>query len=342
MRKLVSIVSLIALFCSGTSFQMAYADAGPTIAITTPSGIVKGLTSIAVNAAVDPTGTSKLKSVAIAINGLSYYEVAITSASSSYYGSTSNACSFSTLSTSNICWNTNSVASSTYTFFTDTTSWPTGTYQVTAYIKDSNDRVAASSSIDIIIPVAPTLKLSVAKAVAGGPSTFNLAISGVKSIGTGTVVLQTSAYGEEGGEWVTVGSFTGAIGAMQASATIELGQYVRAFFSGATDLLDASSRSVQVLVTPKITCKLALTGKVGRKIVGKCTSNISLPRVYVTLQTSTGSTWSTLGGGEVSGKSVPINVIPKKKGTLLVALTSSGVEGKLGEFQSNIVKIRVS
>jgi hypothetical protein len=186
------------------------------------------------------------------------------------------------------------------------------------------------------------LKLSVAKVVVGAPSTFNLAISGVKTIGAGTAVLQTSAYGDEDGEWVTVGSFTGPIGSMKASATIELGQYVRVFFSGALDLLDASSRSVQVLVTPKITCKLASTGKVGKKIIGKCTSNISLPRVYVTLQTSTGSTWSTLGGGEVSGKSVPINVIPKKKGTLLVALTSSGVEGKLGEFQSNIMRIRVS
>ena len=341
MRKLVSIVSLIALFCSGTSFQMAYADAGPTIAITTPSGVVKGLTSIAVNAAVDPTGTSRLKEVAIAINGIPSYTVAVSSASGSYYN-TNSSCAFGSLSTTNICWNTNSVASSTFTFFTDTTAWPTGSYQVTAYIKDSNDRVAASSSIDLIIPIAPTLKLSVAKVVVGAPSTFNLAISGVKTIGAGTAVLQTSAYGDEDGEWVTVGSFTGPIGSMKASATIELGQYVRVFFSGALDLLDASSRSVQVLVTPKITCKLASTGKVGKKIVGKCTSNISLPRVYVTLQTSTGSTWSTLGGGEVSGKSVPINVIPKKKGTLLVALTSSGVEGKLGEFQSNIMRIRVS
>ena len=342
MKKLVSILALIALFTTGANFQMAHADADPTIAITTPSGVVKGITSIAVNAAVDPTGTSKLKSVAIAINGLSYYEVAVTSASNNYYGSNSNSCNFGTLSTSNICWGTNSVASSTFNFFTDTTSWPTGTYQVTAYIKDSNDRIASSSSVSLIIPVAPKLNITVARVGVDSPSTFNLAISGVKSIGAGTVVLQTSENGYEDSPWVTVGTFAGSIGAMKASATVPLGHFVRAFFSGAAELLDAPSRSIQVLVTPKITCKLASSGKVGKKIVGKCTSDITLPRVYVSLQTSTGSTWLTLGGGEVSGKSVPINVTPKKKGTLFVALTSSGIAGKLGEFQSNIVKIKVS
>ena len=342
MKKLVSILTLIGFFTAGANFQMAHADAGPTISITTPSGVVKGLTSIAVNAAVDPTGSSKLKSVAIYINGLSYYEVAITSASSTYYGSNGSYCTFGTLSTSNICWNTSSVASSTYTFYTDTTSWPTGSYQVTAYIKDSNDRVAASSSINLIIPVAPKMVLTIGKATVGGPSTFNLAISGVNSIGTGTAVLQTSTYGDEDSEWVTVGTFTGSMGAMKASATVELGQYARAFFSGAAELLDAPSNTLQVLVTPKVTCKLASTGKVGKKIVGKCTSDISLPGVYVILQTSTGSTWTTLGGGEVSGKSIPINVTPKRKGTLFVVLTSSGIEGRLGEFQSNILRIKVS
>jgi hypothetical protein len=184
--------------------------------------------------------------------------------------------------------------------------------------------------------------LTIGKATVGGPSTFNLAISGVNSIGTGTAVLQTSAYGDEDSEWVTVGTFTGSIGAMKASATVELGQYARAFFSGAAELLDAPSNTLQVLVTPKVTCKLASTGKVGKKIVGKCTSDISLPGVYVILQTSTGSTWTTLGGGEVSGKSIPINVTPKRKGTLFVVLTSSGIEGRLGEFQSNILRIKVS
>ena len=96
MKKLVSILTLIALFTTGANFQIAHADSDPTISITTPSGVVKGLTSIAVNAAADPTGTSKLKSVAIAINGLSYYEVAVTSASNNYYGSNSNSCNFGT------------------------------------------------------------------------------------------------------------------------------------------------------------------------------------------------------------------------------------------------------
>ena len=196
--------------------------------------------------------------------------------------------------------------------------------------------------MDLIIPVAPVLNLTISKIGVDSPSTFNLAISGVKSLGTGTVVLQSSVYGDEDSQWVTVGTFAGSIGVMKASATVPLGHFVRAFFSGAAELLDAPSRSIQVLVTPKITCKLASSGKVGKKIVGKCTSDITLPRVYVSLQTSTGSTWLTLGGGEVSGKSVPINVTPKKKGTLFVALTSSGIAGKLGEFQSNIVKIKVS
>ena len=278
--------------------------------------------------------------VAIAINGVSSYSVARSSASSSYYTTYSN-CTFGTLSTTNVCWNA-SGATSTYTFYTDTTSWPSGSYQVTAYIKDTNDRVAASSSINLIIPVAPKLNLTIAKVGVDSPSTFNLVVSGVKSIGEGTVVLQASEYGEEDSDWETLETFSGAIGAMSASASVPLGYYVRAFFSGAAELLDAPSRSIQVLVTPKITCKLASSGRVGKKIVGKCTSNITLPGVYVSLQTSTGSTWVTLGGGEVSGKSIPINVTPKKKGTLFVVLTSSGIEGKLGEFQSNIVRIKVS
>ena len=340
MRKAFSIIASIGLFATLFGAPQAFANAGPTISITTPSGVVKGITSITVNAAVDPTGTSQLDEVAIAINGVSSYSVARSSASSSYYTTYSN-CTFGTLSTTNVCWNA-SGATSTYTFYTDTTSWPTGSYQVTAYIKDTNDRVAASSSINLIIPVAPKMVLTIGKATVGGPSTFNLAISGVNSIGTGTAVLQTSAYGDEDSEWVTVGTFTGSIGAMKASATVELGQYARAFFSGAAELLDAPSNTLQVLVTPKVTCKLASTGKVGKKIVGKCTSDISLPGVYVILQTSTGSTWTTLGGGEVSGKSIPINVTPKRKGTLFVVLTSSGIEGRLGEFQSNISRIRVS
>ena len=334
-------ILLLTVFGLVTAFVIpAHAvDAGPTISITTPSAVVKGVTSVAVNAAVDPTGSAKLKSVAIAINGLPTYTVAINSASGSY-NSTYSSCSFSTLSTDNICWNTQSLSSSTYTFYTDTTSWPTGTYQVTAYIKDTNDRVAASSSIDLKVPVAPSLSLSSAKINTSGPSTFDLVISGVKSIGSGVSVLQTSSNPD--GEWVTVATFSGTMKAMKASAQVELGQYVRVMFTGAEDLLDTSSKALQVLVTPKITCKLATSGKVGKKLIGKCTSNMTLPSVYVSLQTSTGSNWKILGGGDVNGKSIPINVTPKKKGTLYVALTSSGIEGKLGEFQSNIVKIKVS
>ena len=200
--------------------------------------------------------------------------------------------------------------------------------------------MAASSSIDLKVPVAPSLSLSSAKINTSGPSTFDLVISGVKSIGSGVSVLQTSSNPD--GEWVTVATFSGTMKAMKASAQVELGQYVRVMFTGAEDLLDTSSKALQVLVTPKITCKLATSGKVGKKLIGKCTSNMTLPSVYVSLQTSTGSNWKILGGGDVNGKSIPINVTPKKKGTLYVALTSSGIEGKLGEFQSNIVKIKVS
>ena len=339
MRKIIKFFAIITIAALSVNPVPAFADSGPTVAITTPSGVVKGVTSIAVNAAVDPTGSSKLKQVAIAINGVPSYTVAINSASAYYYGTTEY-CSFGTLSTVNVCWNTQPLGSSTYTFYTDTTSWPAGTYQVTAYVKDSNDRVAASSSINLIIPIAPTLTFSISKIETVGDSQFTLAISGTRSIGAGTAVLQKSEYGD--GDWVTVATFTGAIGAMTASAPVELGEYVRALFTGADELLDASSKTLQVLVTPKVTCKLATTGKIGKKIVGSCTSNMVLPSVQVSLQTSTGLTWAILGTGSVKGKSIPINVTPKKKGTLYVVLTSSGIEGKLGEFQSNIVKIKVS
>jgi len=153
-------------------------------------------------------------------------------------------------------------------------------------------------------------------------------------------VLQTSSDQEN--SWTTVATFTGPITAMKASAPVQLGQYVRAVFSGAAELLDSSSKSLQVLITPKVACKLATTGKVGKKLTGTCSVNMTLPSVYVSLQTSTGSIWTTLGGGNVTGKSIPINVTPKKKGTLYVALSSAGVEGKIGEFQSNVLKIKVS
>ena len=338
MKKFVFLVVISALFSTVISPAHA-ADAGPTVSITTPSGVVKGITSVAVNAAVDPTGTAKLSSVAIAINGLPAYTVAINSSSGNYYNTNSN-CAFGALSTVNVCWSTQSLASSTYTFYTDTTAWPTGTYQVTAYIKDTNDRVAASSSIDLTIPVAPTLALSISKIDPTDSSSFSLVISGVASIGSGTAVLQTSSDQEN--TWTTVATFTGPITAMKASAPVQLGQYVRALFSGAAELLDSSSKSLQVLITPKVACKLATAGKVGKKLTGTCSVNMTLPSVYVSLQTSTGSIWTTLGGGNVTGKSIPINVTPKKKGTLYVALSSAGVEGKIGEFQSNVLKIKVS
>ena len=200
--------------------------------------------------------------------------------------------------------------------------------------------MAASSSISLTIPVAPTLALSISKIDPADSSLFSLVISGVTSIGSGTAVLQTSTDQEN--TWTTVATFSGPITAMKAIAPVQLGQYVRAVFSGAVELLDSSSKSIQILITPKVTCKIPTTGKVGKKLSGTCSVNMTLPTVYVSLQTSTGTIWTTLGGGNVTGKSIPINVTPKRKGVLFVALSSSGVEGKINEFQSNVAKITVT
>ena len=174
----------------------------------------------------------------------------------------------------------------------------------------------------------------------GANSTFTVKYSGTNSLSDGTLVLQQST--DPQGTWNTVATFTGAAPLFKASALVHLGDYVRAVFSGATNLLDSESAAIQILVTPKLTCKIATTAKVGTKLRGSCTSNVNLPSVYVELQTSTGSSWTVLGGGNVSGKTIPINVTPKKKGFLYISMTSSGLDGKLGQFASTPIKIKVT
>ena len=204
---------------------------------------------------------------------------------------------------------------------------------------DSNNRVAASAPITLTNPVAPILAFRILKSSGAGASTFAASVSGVKSLADGKLELQSSSNNKDG--WVTVGKFTGAFDALKVSALVNLGDYVRVIFSGATSLLDAVSTSQQFLVTPTVVCKISSSGKVGQKLKGTCVSSISLPNISITLQTTTGTVWSVLGSGIVSGTTIPINVTPKKKGYLFVAVTSSGIQGKIGQFASVPVKIKV-
>ena len=331
MRRSISTV-LATLLVAGLASTPAYANAGPTVSITTPSGTVKGKVSLTATAAVDPSGTATLKYAGIKITGLSSYDANMTNAS--YQG---NAHTFGTSGVSDLYWYS---LSPSYNFTFDTTDWPTGSYQVTVFTEDSNGRAAASTPITLTIPVAPTLSLSASQISVGANSTFIVKYSGTNSLGDGTLVLQQST--DPQGTWNTIATFTGAAPLFKVSALVKLGDYVRAVFSGATNLLDSESAAIQILVTPKLTCKIATTAKVGTKLRGSCTSNVNLPSVYVELQTSTGSSWTVLGGGNVSGKTIPINVTPKKKGLLYISMTSSGLDGKLGQFASTPIKIKVT
>jgi len=331
MRRIVSTV-LATLLVAGLASTPAYADAGPTVSITTQSGTVKGKVTVSATAATDPTGTATLSYAGIKITGIASYDVTL--ANASYQGS---AHTFGTSGVSDYYWY---APSPSYNFSFDTTKWPTGSYQVTVFTEDSNGRAAGSTPITLTIPVAPTLVLSATQILVGANSTFTVKYSGTNSLSNGTLVLQQST--DPQGTWNTIASFTGPVPLLKASALVNLGDYVRALFSGATNLLDSQTDAIQILATPKLICKIATSGKVGTKLRGTCTSNINLPNVYVELQTSTGGSWTVLGGGNVSGKSIPINVTPKKKGLLYVSMTSPGIDGKLGQFASAPIKITVT
>ena len=335
MRRAISTV-LATLLVAGLASTPAYADADPTISITSPSNgsVAKGKVTISVAAAPDPSGSAGLTYIGMSIAGLNYdgYEV------SSYYRSAGYNQAMGTAGNAQKAWLAQDNRS--YTFTMDTTSWATGSYPITFYIVDSNGRAAASTPVTLTIPVAPTLVLNATQISVGANSTFTVKYSGTNSLSDGTLVLQQST--DPQGTWNTVATFTGAAPLFKASALVNLGDYVRAVFSGATNLLDSESAAIQILVTPKLTCKIATTAKVGTKLRGSCTSNVNLPSVYVELQTSTGSSWTVLGGGNVSGKTIPINVTPKKKGLLYISMTSSGLDGKLGQFASTPIKIKVT
>ena len=317
---------------ASTPITLTTANAGPTVSITTPSGTVKGKVTISASAATDPTGTASLVYAGLKITGLASYSADMPNGS---YRGTNH--TFGTAGVSDLFWQP---STSSFDFTFDTTSWPTGSYQITVFTEDSNGRAAGSTPITLTIPVAPTLVLNATQISVGANSTFTVKYSGTNSLSDGTLVLQQST--DPQGTWNTVATFTGAAPLFKASALVNLGDYVRAVFSGATNLLDSESAAIQIVVTPKLTCKIATTAKVGTKLRGSCTSNVNLPSVYVELQTSTGSSWTVLGGGNVSGKTIPINVTPKKKGFLYISMTSSGLDGKLGQFASTPIKIKVT
>jgi hypothetical protein len=175
-------IGLIVLIVSNSIPNIANADSGPTILITSPisGSSQKGIVTISGMAKPDPAGSTYINEVGINIVGLS------TSSGFSTRGiivlvekgliSDVASWSFGDAGTAVAFWNPPDDPEGKFNLSFDTTTWPNQTYQVTLFAKDSNERSTASSSIKFIKPRSAISTVST-KVVCGGLSFVTVKVS---------------------------------------------------------------------------------------------------------------------------------------------------------------------
>ena len=238
-----------------------------------------------------------------------------------------------------MCWGTSNIASGTYISYFDTTSWPTGTYQVTAYVEDSNGRVTASAPISVSLPKTIRINL-IQLATSNGTSSYKANLLGVSSVEGGTLSLYSSD--QKDGTYTKNVDFLLGVNGLTVQATIAPGTWVKAELSGSETIKDVESSPLQVLGQLKAACVFPASGGVGSRFSGKCTFNYSLTNTPVLLQTNIGSGWGTVANGSISGNVLTPSVTPKKSGKLQVRLISPGQSGLYSSFISNVSIIQIS
>jgi hypothetical protein len=142
--------------------EKAVAASAPTISITSPStgSSLSGKVTITGMVSADPSGSAKINEVGIKVEGLetalnlSYTEFNLAGASNNQQTSWS----FDPAGEANRVWTPPVDGKLSISF--DTTSWPNQKYRVTLFAKDSNQRSAASRSIEFVKPVGPITTLS--------------------------------------------------------------------------------------------------------------------------------------------------------------------------------------
>ena len=231
-------------------------------------------------------------------------------------------------------WNANDTS---YQFTFDTTSWPTGSYAVTVFTKDSNGRTAVSAPITLTIP-APIVIQTTYK-VSMGMTLVVATFSEISNISEGQLTLLTSNDGES--EWNSVGLLGKVEKDFSIISKLGAGTWFRVSLSGAREYLDSLSKPVQVEFPVSVKCSLQTKALTGSKISGSCIFSSEISSLPITLQSNSGFNWATIATGVVSSVNIPISVTAKKAGSIKFRLLSPGIAGKYTPFVSNIISISV-
>ena len=313
-------------------FTLTTANANPTVSITTPSGVVKGQVVISATPLADPAGTATLAYAGIKINGISGYAITLSGSGTPDYQNYS----FDAAGTADFAWR---AGNGNYQFNFDTTRWPTGSYQITVFTKDSSGRTASSSPITLIIPRALPIALNV-DSVVGNSASLSIRAFEKISMGSGRIILTSSS--EIDGNYREVASFSATNDGYVTNYTFTPGEWVRAEFVGSSDFLNSYSSSSQLVMNPKVVCQFNRVTRVRMKNTGTCSSSVKLNGLTVLLQTNSGKGWVTIAQGNYSGTQISPSVTPKQVGTLQVRIYSTGLSGISTPFTSNISTIKVS
>ena len=308
------------------------ANANPTVSITTPSSVVKGLVTLNATPAADPAGTASLSYAGIKITGISDYSITLNNRGTPDYRSYS----FGAAGTADYAWNE---GNGNYQFNFDTTKWPTGSYQITVFTKDSSGRTAVSAPITLTIPKAVSLVLGV-QSIEGNIAKLIVQVIGDVQIDDGRIALATSSQG--GGEFREVTNFQKTPSGYRLDYQFIPGEWIQAQLLGSTKYLDSSTEERQLLSLPKISCRFASTARLKVRLTGSCTSSFALNNAPIFLQSNIGKGWVTIAQGTFSGSKLSPSIVPTQSGNLQVRLYSPGLSSFYSTFTSNIVRIKVS
>ena len=272
--KILFFFSLVSLIFASTMVAPAFADAAPTVKITSPTNgtIVKGVLTLTASVAADPAGTATLAKAGLAIVGAPNYYAAYLNGQSPYGVGGGD---FGPLGYSDYYWITTQNA---YTFTFDTTTWQAGSYKLTIFTEDTNG-LSSSSAITVTFangaPVLTIISPSnntvvkgkvtlTATATADPAGTATLARAGLAIVGAhnyAPYLNGQSPYGVGGGDFGSVGSSDSVWSTTQNSYTFtfdtsdwQAGSYkVTVFTEDNSGRASATTISITVPALPTLT-----------------------------------------------------------------------------------------
>ena len=211
-----------------------------------------------------------------------------------------------------------------------------GVAKLQVFIPAIIDTLQSSTSNVMAIQVAapliiPNLYLTLSKSELAKPSTVTVS-SDLHAL---PIKLQTSKKIE--GPWVDVAN--GVTGAKPISVTAPVGTWVRAHFLGTGQVKEVISDPVQVLLTPTVKCVFPKSIESGEYFTVKCSSNISLSNLPLSLDYYNSSDeWQSLSKILVKDSIGVIKFKLNGSGSYTYRTSSIG-GGNYSEFQSNSASI---